>query len=290
MWKVWILLLRLKETQKTKTTLHISKWGTAPSSLQCSDTLARIRHGRRLVKVSSMSETNTQNKQTQKEHTQVWMLTVLHPVLASEVHQCKHFISFFFFPSHIQSKGPDPFIHYFHHTTFLSFNIKERPWGWCEVVFWTSSSGYVPFFFFWSPLSPGSAQTESWCPAAWTCRYQTSAKTTAVRRTFQHRTQTRQNRRDAGLTACLLRRSCSLCRASSRSRDTGERVKTGCVFRGDTGICSSTTLGPSNIASVQKFASRIGCAFISALHWMGELEERAKNKKQHPQNYRLQGV
>lgn len=96
---------------------------------------------------------------------------------------------------------------------------------------------------------------------------------------FSTEYKTRRNRRDAGLTACLLRRSCSLCRASSRSRDTGERAKTGCVFRGDTGICSSTALGPSNVASVQKFASRIGCAFISALHWMGELEEMAKNKK-----------
>lgn len=94
-------------------------------------------------------------------------------------------------------------------------------------------------------------------------------------------TDTQQNRRDAGLTACLLRRSCSLCRASSRSRDTGEHVKTGSVFRGDTGICSSTGLGPSKVASVQKFASRIGCAFISALHWMGELDE--KKTKKHPQ-------
>lgn len=50
----------LRKHKKTKTTLHVSKWGTAPSSLQCSDTLARFRHGRRLV--SSVSEINTQNK------------------------------------------------------------------------------------------------------------------------------------------------------------------------------------------------------------------------------------
>lgn len=138
-----------------------------------------------------------------------------------------------------------------------------------------------PFVFFkWNPdtFSRGWAQTWPWCRAASSCRSPTSAER---KQSGNASAETRNPAERRGLTASLLRRSCSRLRAVSLSLSTADCAALRCVSTGDSGGWSASSFGASDSASLEMFPAESGSSltaggFGSVLHGPATLEGESR--------------